>query len=202
MKKCFAIFCATILMPMFSAQAWVGGPFSFNTYGDVQSEDGVYEASAAGETGAIGVFRFIVGNTFQGVNAAGVVSTTGSQQATTGNVVINVPSINSGNIFIGGIGGRSNIWFFQGVGYYGTTLGSIVPGSGSVTGFGFANDGNGNGTNTIESFFTATLDRRTRYVAATVFRGQGSARVTNNGTTDFNFSVFGAKVSNNIFIGL
>ncbi|MEM9017565.1 MAG: hypothetical protein AAGC68_11170, partial [Verrucomicrobiota bacterium] len=123
MKQLFAIFCAIILMPMFSASAWIGGPFSNNSYFGENGDDGVYEAVASA-TNALGLFRIVVGNSFAGSQE---IATEGSSTVVTdifGNVVavINTPGIASGNIVIGGFGTASNLWFYEGVSYTGTTL--------------------------------------------------------------------------------
>ncbi len=68
MKKIFALFCAVFLMPTFSAQAWIGGPFSNNSFFEPAGTDGVYEATATALNG-IGSIAFSVGNEFQGAGA-------------------------------------------------------------------------------------------------------------------------------------
>ena len=60
MKKAFAVFSALILMPGLNAHAWVGGPWSNDSY-QHNGDDGVYEAVATATNG-IGIYRWGVSN--------------------------------------------------------------------------------------------------------------------------------------------
>jgi len=60
MKKGIGLFLAVVLMPAMSAQAWIGGPWSANTYAS-NGDDGVYEAVAT-MTDGVGMYRWGVGN--------------------------------------------------------------------------------------------------------------------------------------------
>ena len=186
---------------MYSAHAWVGGPFSNNTFFGSGSEDGVYEATAAAVNG-VGIFRIVVGNAYQGVNPEGVVATAPSTQAENGNAIILVPGVNSGNVFVGAFGGRSFVFFYEGVSYIGTTLGSVSGVNGSVFAVGGGNDNNGAGTNSLGASFTARIQRSGNFIPATAFNGSGTGRINGAAATEFSFTVFGSKVSNNIFFGL
>lgn len=200
MKKPFALFCALCLMPTFSAQAWVGGPFSNNTFFEPGGDDGVYEASATAING-IGLYRFSVGNNFDGVNPQGVNASVPSQNTVTPGQVVTIPGIASGNIVIGGLGNAfSNIWFYQGVQYFGTTLGTANSAMGRVMGFGSARNGNGLGNVTLESSFRGSYVQYSKLLPATAFRGVGNAFVSTG--QRFRFTVFGNRVSNRITFGL
>lgn len=205
MKQLFAIFCAFILLPMFSTQAWIGGPFSNNSFGGVGGDDGVYEASATAANG-IGLYRFAVGNEFAGVNPGGVNASVPSQQAVNGfGFTITVPGISSGNTVIGAFGnGFTSIWYYEGVQYFGTTIGTVNSALNVVIGMATVRNniifGNP-ATSTLSTAFRAQLVRTGRTLAATPFEGTGRARVT-PGNIDFEFTVLGSKVSNNLFFGL
>jgi hypothetical protein len=140
MKKIFAAFCAIVLMPSFSAQAWIGGPFSNNTFLGETGADGVYEASATAING-IGLFRITVGNEFEGVNPGGVSAT--NTQPITGAGGVALPNaysdVGSGNTVFGAYGSIwSNVWFYRGVSYRGNTLGTVNYSQGSVVAVGEA----------------------------------------------------------------
>lgn len=201
MKKYFAIFCALCLMPTFSAHAWVGGPFSNNSFFGETGADGVYEATASTVNG-IGLYRFSVGNEFEGVNSQTVAASVPIQQNTgTGGSLITLPGISSGNVIIGAWGnGFTNIWYYQGVQYFGTTLGTVNSARGSVVGMATSRDNNGLGTNTISTVFRARLLGTSDIIASTPFQGVGRAQ-TSAGVR-FRFTVLGSKVSNNLFFGL
>ena len=70
MKKLFALFCAICLMPSFSAHAWIGGPFSNNSFFGENGDDGVYEAvgfPTSGVSNGVGIFRWAVANNVVGI---------------------------------------------------------------------------------------------------------------------------------------
>jgi len=205
MKKIFAAFCAIVLMPSFSAQAWIGGPFSNNSFSDVGGDDGIYEASASTVNG-IGLYRFAVGNEFGGVNSAAVASSVSTdfiiieedQDIVTN---VNSASVASGNVVIGAWGnGFTNIWFYQGVQYFGATLGTVNSANNTVIGMATSRDNNGQGLNAISTAFRAKLIRSSDLIAATPFQGIGRAQ-TSAGDR-FRFTVLGSKVSNSFTFGL
>lgn len=200
MKQLFAIFCALFLMPMVSAQAWVGGPFSNNTFFGEQGDDGVYEAVATGPN-ALGIYRIVVGNNFAGVNPQGVQASGPSSEAA-GQIttLIPRPGVSSGNVVIGALGRSENhLWFYEGVSYLGVSLGTASSVLGIVAGVG--NAGAITGPGAINSSFNATLQRSGRFLPATAFSGTGLAQVSNTGDR-FSFFVFGSKVSSRITFGL
>jgi len=200
MKQLFAIFCAIFLMPMVSAQAWIGGPFSNNTYFGEQGDDGVYEAIGTGPN-ALGIFRIVVGNQFQGVNPQGV-QASGPSQESAGVLatVLTVPGVSSGNVVIGALGRPENhLWYFEGVSYLGLSIGTASSILGTVAGIGNAEAIGGVG-NRISSSFTANMRRSGRFLPATAFFGSGTAQVTNG--VPFGFFVMGSKVSSRITFGL
>jgi hypothetical protein len=204
MKKIFAAFCAIVLMPSFSAQAWIGGPFSNNSFFEPAGTDGVYEASATTLNG-IGLFRFSVGNEFQGVNNNQVTTTVpGDNVVDTSSlnpVVITTPGIASGNAIIGAWGNVfTNFWYYRGVQYVGRTNGTVNATLGKVIAFATSRDNLGQGTNVITTAFSANLVNTGEFIAATTFIGVGRA-FTSQGQR-FRFTVMGSKVSNNIFLGL
>ena len=201
MKKIFALFCAVCLMPTFSAQAWIGGPFSNNSFFEPAGTDGVYEATATALNG-IGLYRFTVGNEFPGVNPQGVQASIPSPQPNPflGPPII-VPGIGSGNFVIGGLANAfTNVWYYRGVQYFGLTLGTVNAVSGKVTAMGTGNDNGGTGTRTLISSFKANLVNTGEFIAATPFIGVGRG-VSSSGVR-FRFTVMGSKVSNNITFGL
>lgn len=200
MKKVFAIFSALCLMPSFSAQAWIGGPFSANSYFGEQSTDGVYEAAASTVNG-VGLYRFAIGNEFQGINPAGVNASVPSQSTVQPGQLVTVPGISSGNVVIGAWGsGFTNVWFYEGVQYFGTTLGTVNQVLGQVIGMATSSDNLGQGANTITTAFRARLVKDSEFLAATPFEGVGRAQ-TSAGDR-FRFTVLGSKVSNNLLFGL
>lgn len=200
MKKIFALFCAVCLMPTFSAQAWIGGPFSNNSFFEPAGTDGVYEATATAMNG-IGLYRFAVGNEFVGVNPQSVAATVPSQVVFQPGTIVTVPGISSGNVVIGAWGnGFTNIWYYRGVQYFGNTLGTVNAVSGSVVGMASGRDNLGQGTRLITSAFKANLVNSSEFIAATPFIGVG--RASTNGNARFRFTVLGSKVSSNFFFGL
>ena len=203
MKKLFAVFCAIALLPMNSAQAWTGGPFSNNTYFGRGSEDGVYQAVASVRNG-IAMYTIVVGNNTQGVNNEAVAATQPVQQVFQPGVVIVVPAVNSGNVFVGYYSGNSNVWFYEGVQYRGNTIGTVQPTFGKVFATAVANDNGGLGGNTVSSYFEGDIQKDGKYVASSAFRATGRASFVGgaNDGEEFPITVFGSKVSDNIFFGL
>lgn len=242
MKKIFALFCAVFLMPSFSAQAWIGGPFSNNAFFGETGSDGIYEATASAING-IGLFRIVVGNEFQGAGAQQVQNTGDAPSTVTaaGNIgrPIGFTQIKSGNTVIGSLGSSwSNIWYFRGVSYLGRTFGTANFASGLVMAVGEAYSTdvvnprvpiaqNPTGVNLpvgaslpqdltplsfLSSSFRAQIKSSGQLIAARTFQGMGRGRVrfsdvslqgrTTPRPQDFQFSVFGSKVSDNIFLGL
>lgn len=202
MKKLFALFCAVCLMPAFSAQAWIGGPFSNNSFFEPAGTDGVYEATATAVNG-IGIYRFAVGNEFVGVNPTGVTTSIPTPLGVVppGGTLVNLPAINSGNVVIGAWGnGFTNIWYFRGVQYFGNTLGTVSAVSGRVVGMAASRNNGGAGALQITSAFKARLVNSGPFIAATPFIGVG--RATTSGGVRFRFTVLGSKVSNNLTFGL
>ena len=200
MKKIFAAFCAIVLMPSFSAQAWVGGPFSNNSFSEVGGDDGIYEASASTVNG-IGLYRFAVGNEFEGINPQGVAASVPSTVVFQFGTQVTVPGISSGNVVIGAWGnGFTNIWFYRGVQYFGATLGTVNSSNNTVIGMATSRDNNGVGANAISTAFRAKLIRSSNLIAATPFQGIGRAQ-TSAGDR-FRFTVLGSKVSNTFTFGL
>jgi len=199
MKKCFAVFCAVFLLPMFSAQAWIGGPFSDNSFFGENGDDGVYEAVATTQNG-IGIYRIVVGNEFEGVNPDGVTASVPNEQGVDAINTITVPAVASGNVIIGGLGSSdSNIWFFEGTSYFGRSIGTVNSALGQVVAVGEAEQGIG-GNVTLRSGFRGRLENTGDLLPATSFRGSGQAELSNG--QEFEFSVFGSKVSNQITFGL
>jgi hypothetical protein len=200
MKKIFAAFCAIVLMPSFSAQAWVGGPFSQNSYFGEVGDTGIYEAIGTGRN-AIGIFRIVVDNT--GQEGTATTTTTTAVPGAVTSTVVTFPV--SGNISIGGqTSNNSNSWFVEGIAYFGDTLGTVNSVLGIVSAIGFAVD-EANNSNLADSGFTARTSSNAKKLPASAFRGKGKLRITRNGGQDENlirFSVFGSKISNTVNYGL
>lgn len=204
MKKIFAIFCAIILMPTLNCHAWVGGPFSNNSFFGENGDDGVYEASASGVNG-IGLFRFVVGNDFQGSQDISTAPTTVIIRDFFGNIVgqFTTLGINSGNTVIGGFGTTSNVWFVRGVSYSGSTQGSVNSVSGRV--IGVANAGDSTNSLLLSSGFKANLQNTGRSLPVSSFVGSGRGTINGGaGVTPirFRFTVLGSKVSSSILFGI
>lgn len=205
MKKIFTVFCAICLMPTFSAQAWIGGPFSNNSFFGEKGDDGVYEAAASANNG-IGLYRIVVGNDFDGVNPSGVNASVPSVVpipilAPNGAIIrtLEVPGISSGNVVIGAYGNSfSNVWYYEGVFYAGTTLGTASSVMGTVTGF--AESKNSSGTEALTSSFIAKFQSGGKFLPARVFNGSGQGQI--GADLPFAFSVYGSKVSARITLGL
>lgn len=130
MKKVFAVFSAVILMPAYSSFAWIGGPFSQNSYFE-NGDDGVYEAIAATSNG-VGLYRFAVRNNgVSGESAAGVVN-----------------GLHDSNVFFnGGLiqATSSNVWYYKGITYLGPCFGTASIELGIVTAIGNASSTFGGG---------------------------------------------------------
>lgn len=182
MKQIFALFCAFVLLPSYTSHAWIGGPFSNNSHFPT-GEDGVYEAIATGQAGvaAVGIFRFAVAN-----NTPGLPST------------LPATSVRSGNVFIGflGVTPVSNIWFIDGLRYVGTSLGTVNEAASMVIAGGSATRAGA----TVDSNFTANIQRRGHFVPVVGFTGVGNATLSAP-LTQFGFDVFGTKVSSVIRLG-
>ncbi len=208
MKK-FSVIGALCLLPLWSLQAWIGGPFSNNSYFGAGGDDGVYEAAATAVNG-VGVYRISVGNEFAGINPAGVTASGGAQKAVTGNQIIKTTGVASGNTIIGAYNGQQNIWFFQGQSYLGSALGTVNSAQGTVFAVGNAPlNGNTGGTvNVLSSGFTANLQETGPFIAARAFSGTGQGQVRTStggaigGQNQFNFTVFGTRVSTQLTFGL
>ena len=206
MKKIFTVFCAICLMPTFSAQAWIGGPFSNNSFFGEDGDDGVYEAAASAFNG-IGLYRIVVGNDFDGVNSAGVTSSlpvvNQSDPVPPGFILLPpvvTGTIGSGNVVIGAYGSSfSNVWYYEGVFYAGNTLGSASSVMGTVTAFSQARDDNGTGPNIMSSSFIANFQGTGKFLPARVFSGSGQGQIGAN--VPFEFGVYGSKVSSRITLG-
>lgn len=208
MKKLFTVFCAVCLMPTFSAQAWVGGPFSNNSFFGDTADDGIYEAAATAVNG-IGLFRIVVGNNFDGVNPSSVTTSLPVvvPLGTNGTFTLTPPPIGSGNVVIGGLASRfSNMWFVNGVFYAGFTFGSASSVTGTVQAMAEARNLIGLGTTRVSSSFLAQFQGSGKFLPARAFSGFGQASVVTDAgvvvVPTFNFSVFGSKVSSRITFGL
>jgi hypothetical protein len=243
MKKIFALFCAVFLMPTFSAQAWIGGPFSSNAFFGETGADGVYEATASAVNG-LGLYRIVVGNDFDGV-AANQVQFSGDQQTTVTPVgvgaggggaaagtgrPIDYIQIKSGNAVIGAFGSSwTNVWFFEGISYYGRTLGTANFASGTVVATAEAYSVNVVNPTLplplttdppqdltpnafLSSMFRAQVKSSGKLIAARTFAGRGQGRVRFSDRTrqglatpdpiNFRFTVFGSKASDAVLLGL
>lgn len=201
MKQLFALFCAIVLMPSFSAHAWIGGPFSNNSYFGTEGDDGVYEIVGTAVNG-LGLYRIVVGNNFEGVNPTGVQASVPAQRPNPGGGgSITVPGINSGNIFFGGLGSnQSNIWFYEGLAYFGNAIGTVNSAQGIAVGVGSAVSTAP--AQRLNSFFEARILRTGRAVVVSGFTGTGELRVSTALNNPVRFTVFGTKVSDAILFGL
>jgi len=227
MKKIFATFCALVLMPMFSAQAWIGGPFSNNTYFGENGDDGVYEAVATGPN-ALGIYRIVVGNNFEGVNPGGVSDSADPSSlgfnltggTLSANYEVGLPTVFSGNSVLGALGRAQNhVWFFEGVSYTGFAVGTASSTLGIVAGIGSAQQSSDllSRVNSvpadfqfdlvINSSFRASMEKSGRFLPSSAFSGAGRGRLTGSSINPqnnppFRFLVFGSKVSSQILFGL
>ncbi|HRQ87569.1 MAG TPA: hypothetical protein PLA50_02155 [Bacteroidia bacterium] len=205
MKKIFAIFCSICLMPAFSAQAWIGGPFSNNSYFGENGDDGVYEAVAFPVGGAvgngIGIFRWGVGNS-SSFSSAGTISVSQVIYDNQGNVMMTLVDVRpvASNIYFGGTGQISHSWFIEGVAYRGNCDGVVNSGLNIVSCVGTARNPIVN-ANFISSGFEGTIDNKGKGLPITRFSGYGQGQSTVGGVvTDFDFVAFGSKVSNGITV--
>lgn len=202
MKKFFAVFSAICLIPGLNAYAWVGGPYSNNSFSDVGGDDGVYEAIGTAKNG-IGMYRIVVGNSFEGVNPTAVQSSVPSQVGSGGNFPITVPGLNSGNIFFGALGSSaSNIWVFEGVSYFGNVIGTVNSAQGRVIGVGTAFTGANQTGARLSSYFRANLTGTGKLLPVRTFAGTGKFQVSTQLGRNVRFTVFGSKVSDEILFGL
>lgn len=207
MKKIIAVFCALVLAPTFNTYAWIGGPFSNNSYFGESGDDGVYEGIATGPN-AIGIFRITVANDFGGSQDldTGLTLVPGLENFNSIGSLANavVPAINSGNIFIGGFGlnetPASNIWYYEGVSYFGRTSGTVNSALGIVAAVGNATE-RGAGTRVLDSSFQATLLNTGELLPSSSFQGSGLANDVASADS-FSFTIFGSKVSSQITFGL
>ncbi len=133
MKKVFAIFLATILVPTFNTFAWVGGPFSNNSF-TPEGDDGIYEAVAVpafgqGSTGFTDTFTG-AGVGGPGVNGIGIYrwgvfnNNPGGITFTTGTLGLNG---NTSNVQFGGFASATSqhVWYINGAVYYGPCFGTV-----------------------------------------------------------------------------
>jgi hypothetical protein len=201
MKKIFALFCAVVLMPSFSAHAWIGGPFGNNSFFGNDGDDGVYEAAATGKN-ATGLYRIVVGNGFAGVNPTGLTtSVPGTTTGVTGTPVV-TGGVSSGNVVIGAYGTSfNNVWYYEGIFYAGSTLGTASSVRGTVSAFADARDNRGTGTNHLVSRFVARFESGGDFIPARVFSGSGRAQLGLGAGPSFRFGVYGSKVANTITLG-
>ncbi len=214
MKKIFAAFCALVLMPSFSAQAWIGGPFSNNSYFGEEGDDGVYEAVGIPVNNrdnpnqviknGIGMYRWAVTNnsSFTDDVSTSISTVFFDDQGNIAFTLVDVVPLTS-NVYFGGVNQVSHTWFIEGVAYRGSCEGSANSGLGIVTCIGSASTTNGTGL--IESSFKG------RYSSAgdggegipiSRFRakGRGTSIDVGNplGTVTFRFRVFGSKVTQSV----
>ncbi len=209
MKKIFAAFCALVLMPSFSAQAWIGGPFSNNSYFGEDGDDGVYEAVAYPVGGAfangIGIFRWGVGNStgFTDDATISVSTVVYDDQGNIERTFVDVRPIAS-NIYFGGTGQISHTWFIEGVSYRGNCDGIVNSGMGLVSCVGSASDQNSGGRFIISSGFEGQIDNAGEGLPITRFSGRGNGKSSDlldpSRDVNFRFIAFGAKVSSYITV--
>jgi hypothetical protein len=114
MKQVIGIFAALVLVPSMQAHAWLGGPFSSDTY-QSNGDDGIYEAVATTSNG-LGMYRWAVFNN----NPGGVTAPNGG--------ALNPPS--TSNVEFGGLIGTvsPNVWYYKGLVYYGRCFGTVNSG--------------------------------------------------------------------------
>ena len=210
MKKLFALFCAVFLMPSFSAHAWIGGPFSGNSFFGNEGDDGVYEAVASpiGNSfqNGVGIFRWGMANSsaFPEGSTISIVTTNPFFGTTT---TITLPAVPiSSNVYFGGIGQISHSWFIEGVSYRGTCEGSTNSGLNKISCVGTANVRDADGTvdpdRFVSSGFSASFEGSGDALPLARFAGKGRGRSedrTNPAdiqSVNFSFLVLGTKVSN------
>lgn len=135
MKKIFAIFLALVLMPSFHAYAWLGGPFSNNSFTPA-GDDGVYEAVAV-PASSYGTNQFLDGNPVNQVNGIGLYRWAVSNN-NTGSLVNNpatgIQEDSVSNVHFGGLTGSTNqkTWYINGKVYYGTCFGVVNSVAGAI----------------------------------------------------------------------
>ncbi|MDF1813451.1 MAG: hypothetical protein P1V20_14735 [Verrucomicrobiales bacterium] len=217
MKKIFAILLAVTVIPTFHAHAWVGGPFSNNSFTPA-GDDGIYEAvaipsgtfndAAATAVSGVGLYRWGVNNQ----NAGGTAFTNG--------LVGNTSNVNFGG-FIGAI--SSHVWYINGAVYYGVCFGTVNSSIGQIRVVGNATDStpavistpadlNNPDINIGTPAQTATFANSTfqgnvrsfpKWYATNNFQGTGQVNVAVNPTAGipaasgaaFPIIVFGSRVS-------
>lgn len=203
MKQLFAIFCAIVLLPSFSSYAWIGGPFSNNTYFGENGDDGVYEAVGT-TTNGVGIFRWGVTNTLTGVDSSLLETRVTSVAVTVGGVTTTTTTVFvdafSSNVYFGGIGRISHSWFLEGVAYEGNCYGTVNSGLGFISCVGTADEADGTG-GSISSSFTAEFDDRGDGLPVRRFSGRGNAAVSAAPNTLISFIVFGSKVFDQVNYG-
>ncbi|MBP9224936.1 MAG: hypothetical protein KBF76_13780 [Verrucomicrobiales bacterium] len=205
MKNVFTVFCAVFLMPTFSAQAWIGGPFSNNTFFGEDGDDGVYEAVAIPQGTArngIGLYRWGVTNNFKGLDPR--YTTTFTFTSGTGAFdTFTIPS--SGNVAFGGTSRFTHSWFIGGIYYRGFCEGTVNSGLSVISCIGAARSAAGlSGVlASISSGFQAQFEESGNGLPIRRFEGEGSASTDGGALLDFDFFVFGSKVSHAVqFFGL
>lgn len=214
MKKIFTIFCAVCLMPSFSAHAWIGGPFSNNSYFSEQGDDGVYEAVAIPVNNranpnqviknGIGMYRWAVTNN---TSFSDGVSTSVSQVFfdDQGNILFTLVDIIplTSNVYFGGVGQTSHTWFIEGVAYRGSCEGTANSGIGVINCVGTAasNDGTGLIESTFKGKYSSAGDGG-EGIPISRFRakGRGTSVDFNDpaNSANFRFRVFGSKVTQGV----
>ena len=209
MKKLFALFCAIVLMPAFSAQAWIGGPFSNNSFFGEDGDDGVYEAvafptvdpanPAVPVLNGIGIFRWAVTNTkaFADDVTTSVTQTFFDDQ---GNIVFTIVDVQplTSNVYFGGVGQVGHSWFIEGVAYRGNCDGIVNSGLNVISAVGLATNP-AVATQRISSGFTAVKDGSGQGIIVSRFSGTGNGRVIDGAiTTNFRFLVFGSRVTTTV----
>ncbi len=197
MKTFLSLFCAICLIPNFSAQAWIGGPFGNNTFNGEEGDDGVYEAVAVplgSSKNGIGLYRWGITNNFKGLDprytTQVVITRTGG-----GSSGFSVPV--SGNLAFGGVSQYTHSWFIQGVYYRGFCQGSVNSGLGAISCIGVAGSAAGLSgvTGSISSGFEAAFVSSGNGLPIRRFEGIGSASTDGTSLSDFSFFTFGSKVS-------
>jgi|GEM_PF-870007 len=211
MRQLFAIFCALVLLPCFTTHAWIGGPFSNNTFFGETGDDGVYEAVAipgvdnnGNPVNGIGLYRWAVTNAQQGFTEDDiiVVNDDGNVNATVG--VFPVTS----NVYFGGVGRISHSWFIAGISYTGDCFGTVNSGQGIIACVGNAIEAgdvtsvrNTTNVDRVSSSFQAAFDDL-ESVPVRGFTGTGTAFFNDAGAAanNFSFEIFalGSRVSSRV----
>lgn len=207
MKQVFGIFAALVLMPGMQVQAWVGGPWSNNSY-QTNGDDGIYEAVGS-LTDGTAMYRWAVNNNGTGANAA---ITTGAANGGS-----------TSNVQFAGLFGAMNphvVWY-RGIVYYGRCFGMVNSGlhgglvmvTGNATDDALSGGQNFNGVtltaptagtgvtikNIANSTFRASI---TRHSYNKRFHGYGQIHFIGEGSPDegpTNFLQHGHKVGMKIF---